>query len=140
MTSNLEPSSRLRSIHRCNICPTGKLGRHLRAVVAAALIGAFVASGCADPNRRAKMLGGAGAVLAVGGGVVWVAGEKLDSDAMVVPGIIGVVAGVVLVIVAGGLMAFETACDADADCPEGQRCREVPAPAGREPYSQCVPR
>jgi hypothetical protein len=97
-------------------------------------------TGCAGPNQRGKFIGGAGAVLAASGGAAWAVGERTDRDAMVAPGVVGVVAGIALMITAGVLFALDTACTADADCPDDQTCREVPAPAGREPYSQCVPR
>jgi hypothetical protein len=33
------------------------------------------------------------------------------------------------VIVAGVMMAYSVACEADADCPVGHECKEVPARA-----------
>jgi len=98
------------------------------------------AAGCAAPNRRGKFIGGTGAVLAASGGAAWAVGERTDQDAMVSSGLVGVVAGVALMMTAGVLFALDTECAADADCPDDQTCREVPAPAGREPYFQCVPR
>ncbi len=104
------------------------------------LVAALMFSACSGPHAAAKNVGGAGAILAIGGGSAWVIGARSDSNAVMVPGVIGVVAGVIMMVAAGMMMAGEVACRADADCAIGHQCREVPMPAGRIPYSQCVPR
>jgi hypothetical protein len=57
-----------------------------------------------------------------------------------IPGMVAVAMGIAAIVAAGGIIAGSVACEADADCPTGQGCRETPAAAGRLPYSQCVSR
>lgn len=96
--------------------------------------------GCAGPGGRSRALGVVGSALVTGGGVAWVAGARGEADALAGAGMVSVALGVACLVTATSLLAYETACEADAECPLGYACRQVPQPAGREPYSQCVPR
>ncbi len=95
---------------------------------------------CARPFRGPKTLGAIGTALLVAGGTTWVVGERSDRDAMITSGVIGTAVGIVAVIAAGGFLAASAACRADPDCPEGEECREIPAPPGRILYKQCMRR
>jgi hypothetical protein len=99
-------------------------------------------TGCASTqHRRPRNLGLAGAVAAIGGSVVWVAGEqRTDPGYVPAVGLAIVAAGVVAMVTAGGWIAAEVACRADPDCEETEECREIPAPPGGVPYKQCMPR
>jgi hypothetical protein len=55
-------------------------------------------------------------------------------------GFVGVAAGLVAIVVAGGWMAAKVACNVDPDCDENELCREIPAPPGGIPYKQCMAR
>lgn len=105
-----------------------------------ALVAALSCGACSAPYRGAKIIGGIGGVLAVGGGTAWVVGENRDSNALILPGVIASVIGAAGMATAAMLVAAQSSCKLDADCTLGYMCRELPAPAGREPYSQCVPR
>lgn len=96
--------------------------------------------GCAHPYRGPKTLAAVGAALVVAGAALWVAGERTDRDALVAPGAIGAGAGAAAILGAGAWLAASITCQADPDCPAGEECREVPAPPGGVPYSQCVRR
>ncbi|MDX2019153.1 MAG: hypothetical protein SF187_02860 [Deltaproteobacteria bacterium] len=98
----------------------------------------FVA--CSAPYRGAKFVGGVSGVLAAAGGTAWVVGENTDSSGLIVPGVIATIIGAVGMATAAMVVAAQSSCAADAECLDGYQCRELPAPAGQEPYSQCVPR
>jgi hypothetical protein len=55
-------------------------------------------------------------------------------------GMLGALLGAGLTAASGAWLAGSTGCRTDPDCPEGEACREIPAPPGREPYKQCMPR
>ncbi len=107
---------------------------------AALLLVTCLAPGCARPYRGPKTLAAIGAGLVAGGGATWAIGERQDRGGLITPGFVAAVVGVAAVIAAGGWMATQIACDAEPDCPDGEECREVPAPPGGIPYKQCVPR
>jgi hypothetical protein len=109
----------------------------IRALVA--VLGLGLAA-CGAPYRSAKIVGGVGGVLAAGGGTAWVIGEHQDSNALVFPGVVSSLLGAACLATAAMMVAAQSSCTLDADCADGYMCRELPAPAGREPYSQCVPR
>lgn len=109
-----------------------------RRLIAFAVCAAL--AGCAAPYRGAKIVGGMSGILAAAGGTAWVVGEKTDSSSLIVPGVIATLAGAVGMAAAAMMVAAQSSCAADAECLEGYTCRELPAPAGQEPYSQCVPR
>ena len=67
-------------------------------------------------------------------------GEKTDSTGLITPGVIATIVGAVGMATAAMMVAAQSSCTADAGCMDGYACRELPAPAGQEPYSQCVPR
>jgi len=114
---------------------THRIGlRSFVAVLALAL------AGCSAPYRSAKIVGGIGGVLAAGGGTAWVIGEHQDSNSLILPGVISSVVGAACLATAAMMVAAQSSCALDADCVDGYACRELPAPAGRQPYSQCVPR
>ena len=81
-----------------------------------------------------------GTAVLVGGGTAWAVGERTDRNAMIAPGFVGTVLGAAVIIAAGGWLAASINCHADPDCPEGEQCKEVPAPPGGIPYRQCVKR
>jgi hypothetical protein len=97
-------------------------------------------AGCARPFAGPKTLAAIGTTLLVGGGTAWVIGERSDRSALVAPGFVSTVVGSLAVIAAGGWMAASIGCRVDPDCPEGEECKEVPAPPGGVPYRQCVRR
>jgi hypothetical protein len=107
----------------------------LRAVLILALF-----AGCARPYAGPKTMAAIGTVLLVGGGTSWAVGERADHPAMITPGFVSTVIGAATVMVAGGWLAASISCRADPDCPEGEQCKEVPAPPGGIPYRQCVKR
>ena len=111
-----------------------------RSLTFIALAVCAVLSGCTAPYRGAKVVGGLGGIFAAAGGATWVVGEKTDSSSLIVPGVLATIAGAVGMAAAAMMVAAQSSCTADAECPEGYSCRELPAPAGQEPYSQCVPR
>jgi hypothetical protein len=97
-------------------------------------------AGCASPYAGPKTLAAIGTTLLVGGGTAWAIGERTNRSAMIAPGFISTVVGSLAVIGAGGWMAASIGCRVDPDCPEGEECKEVPAPPGGVPYRQCVRR
>jgi hypothetical protein len=107
----------------------------LRALIVVALL-----SGCARPYAGPKTMAAIGSVLLVGGGTAWAVGERANHPALVTPGFVSTVIGAASVIAAGGWLAASINCRADPDCPEGEQCKEVPAPPGGVPYRQCVKR
>jgi hypothetical protein len=120
------------------------VSRLLRVV---GLVIALAAAGCSGLHRGPRTLGAIGAALIAAGGGVWSAGEVKDpsgqtapSHGLVTAGFTSVVAGLAVIVVAGGWMAATVACKADPDCPDEEQCREIPAPPGGIPYRQCVPR
>jgi hypothetical protein len=106
--------------------------------VAALALGATVASGCARPYRGPKTLAAIGTGLLAAGSVGWIAGERGNHPGLITPSVITAVVGAAAVIGAGGWLAASIACSADPDCPEGEQCKELPAPPGGVPYRQCV--
>jgi len=111
-------------------------------LAAFALLALCLQGGCAheDSRRRARWLGRVGAGLAVGGGVTWALGQGQDLEAAETGGAISALVGAAMMLGAGITLASVVSCEADAECPTGQACKEVPAAAGRFPYAQCVPR
>jgi hypothetical protein len=109
-----------------------------RRLAAALLIAAL--AGCARPYSGPKTLAAIGTGLLVGGGTAWVVGERTGNSGLTTPGAVTAAIGAVLVIGAAGWLAQSIACAADPDCPEGEECRELPAPPGGVPYKQCVRR
>lgn len=97
-------------------------------------------TGCASPYRTARTVGATGGVLAAVGGALWVVGDDVDRDAVRLPGVTAAIVGAACIATAAALFAAQTSCQADADCPNGYVCKELPAPAGLQPYRQCVPR
>lgn len=119
------------------------MSRRLASPVAARfLVGLalFTVTGCARPYAGPKTLGSVGAVLLAGGGATWIAGERADRHAVILTGLATTLVGAAAVIAAGGWLAATISCRADPDCPEGEACKEVPAPPGGVPYKQCVKR
>jgi hypothetical protein len=110
------------------------------AMTRVVLIGALLCTSCARPYAGPKTLAAIGTVLMAAGGSAWVVGERNHHDALVLPGLVTTVAGIGAVIVAGSWMAVTINCRADPDCPDGEECKEVPAPPGGIPYKQCVRR
>jgi hypothetical protein len=105
-----------------------------------ALIAALCCAGCARPYAGPKTMAAIGTAVLVGGGTAWAVGERTDRPAMITPGFVGTVLGAAVIIAAGGWLAASINCHADPDCPEGEQCKEVPAPPGGIPYRQCVKR
>jgi hypothetical protein len=97
-------------------------------------------SGCARPYAGPKTLAAIGTTLMVGGGTAWALGERTDHSSWVGPGFVTTAIGAAVVIAAGGWLVTSIGCRADPDCPEGEECKEVPAPPGGIPYRQCVRR
>src|SRR5215470_6276603 len=104
----------------------------------AAILLCALAVGCARPYRGPKTLAAIGAGLLIGGSAAWLAGERSDRPALTTPGAVTAAVGAAVIIGAAGWMANSIACRADPDCPEGEECRELPAPPGGVPYRQCV--
>jgi hypothetical protein len=107
----------------------------LRALLALALF-----AGCASPYAGPKTMAAIGSTLLVGGGTAWAVGERTNHPAMITPGFVSTVIGTAAIIGAGAWLAATIGCQVDPDCPEGEQCREVPAPPGGIPYRQCVKR
>lgn len=95
---------------------------------------------CARPYPGPKTLAAVGSALLVTGGTAWAVGEGTDRRALVSTGFVTSVVGALAVIGAGGWLALSINCRADPDCPDGEQCKEVPAPPGGIPYRQCVRR
>jgi hypothetical protein len=100
------------------------------------------AGGCATSHhRRPRTLGFVGAGTAIAGSGLWVVGQqRADPGDIPTIGLGVVAAGIVAMVVAGGWIAAEVACQADPDCEDSEECREIPAPPGGVPYKQCMPR
>ena len=96
--------------------------------------------GCAHPYAGPKTMAAIGTTLLVGGGTAWAVGERTNQRGMIAPGFVGTVIGSLAVIAAGGWLAASIGCRVDPDCPEGEECKELPAPPGGVPYRQCVKR
>lgn len=110
------------------------------SLFAASLACALASGGCAGPHGKPKTLAAVGAALVGVGGATWAIGDRGETPSLRAIGFVGTAAGVVSLVSAGVLMAASVACRADADCPVGETCREVPAPPGGVPYAQCIPR
>jgi hypothetical protein len=76
----------------------------------------------------------------VGSAALWSVADRTTRPTAARVGLVGALVGAGLTAAAGGWLAGATGCRADPDCPEGEACREIPAPPGREPYKQCMPR
>jgi len=105
-----------------------------------ALIVALCSAGCARPYAGPKTMAAIGTAVLVGGGTAWSVGERTNRPELIPAGFFGTVLGAAVVIAAGGWLAASINCHADPDCPEGEQCKEVPAPPGGIPYRQCVKR
>jgi hypothetical protein len=112
----------------------------LSARFAAAALLLTLFGGCARPYKAPKTLAAFGVGLLATGATFWVAGERGGRGTVTHVGVALTSAGAVAAFAAGGWMAASSGCRTDPDCPESEVCKEVPAPAGREPYRQCVPR
>ncbi len=112
----------------------------LRPTVCGIVLVAYTLVGCARPYPGPKTMAAIGTGFLVGGGAMWVTGERRDSGPLISLGFVATVLGAATVIAAGGWMASAIACRADPDCPIGDMCREIPAPPGGIPYKQCVRR
>lgn len=95
---------------------------------------------CTGPYSQARTVGTVGGVLAAVGGAAWVVGETTDAEVLLVPGVVGVLLGAAGILTSAVMVAAQSSCTADADCPLGHVCKELLQPAGRESFSQCVPR
>jgi hypothetical protein len=105
-----------------------------------ALAGAVALGGCARPYAGAKTLAAIGLGLMAGGSASWIAGQRTGHGELITPGVVTAAVGAGLMIGAGGWLTATIHCQTDPDCPEGESCREVPAPPGGIPYRQCVRR
>jgi hypothetical protein len=99
-----------------------------------------LAAGCARPYKGPKTLAAVGVALLASGATVWALGDRGNHDAFTKVGVATTAAGAVAAFAAGGWLVARIECRVDPDCPEGEVCKEVPAPPGRDPYYQCVPR
>jgi acetyl-CoA acetyltransferase len=104
-----------------------------------------LASGCAGRYKAPRRLAGFGTAAVAAGGVTWATGQGLERNghsgaALVTSGFVSVAVGLAAVVVAGGWMAVQVACNVDPDCDEEEQCREIPAPPGGVPYKQCMSR
>jgi hypothetical protein len=116
-----------------------------RLLGAALCLLALAGGGCTGRYAGARTLASVGAIAVAGGSVAWAAGQGLERNgdsgsALITPGFVGVAAGLVAIVAAGGWMAVSVACNADPDCDEEEQCREIPAPPGGVPYKQCMAR
>jgi hypothetical protein len=110
--------------------------RVLRLVIVAALA-LTLTTGCARPYGGPRTLAAIGAGLLLAGGAAWIAGERSSHTGLVNPGFAATVVGAGAVVGAAAWMAATVSCRVDPDCPEGEECKEVPAPPGGIPYRQC---
>jgi hypothetical protein len=110
------------------------------AALAACLSLSMGGAGCARPYRGPKTLAALGASVLVGSAVLWAVGDRVGGRPASRVGLVGAALGAGLAAGAGGWLAASVGCQTDPDCPEGEACREIPAPPGREPYRQCMPR
>jgi hypothetical protein len=104
------------------------------------LLASLSLGACARPYKGPKTLGAVGAVLLGGGAAMWAVGDRQDRRTLATAGVATALAGAAAALAAGGWLAASAACIADPDCPEGEACKEIPAPPGREPYKQCMRR
>jgi hypothetical protein len=95
---------------------------------------------CARPYQGPKTLAAVGVGLLAAGVTTWVVGERGDRSSVSAAGVAITTAGAAAAFAAGGWLAASVGCRADPDCPDTEVCKEIPAPPGREPYRQCVPR
>jgi hypothetical protein len=95
---------------------------------------------CARPYSGPKTLAAIGASVLATSATLWVVGERQDRRTLQQVGAAGALSGAALTLGAGGWLAASASCNADPDCPGDEVCREIPAPPGREPYKQCMPR
>lgn len=110
------------------------------APLLALLAAGALTAGCARPFAGPKTLASVGVgVLAASAGI-WVAGDRANNAGLTRAGAIGAGAGALAEIVAGTWLAASVGCRVDPDCPEAESCREIPAPPGREPFKQCLPK
>lgn len=109
-----------------------------RILLLAALLAA--APACARPYAGPKTLAAIGTGLLLGGSSAWIVGERANTRGLIVPGYSVTIAGAAAIVAAAGWMAATISCRADPDCPEGEVCKEIPAPPGGIPYRQCMHR
>jgi hypothetical protein len=76
----------------------------------------------------------------VSSAALWAVADRKGHPTAARIGLLGAGVGAGLAAGAGAWLASAVGCRADPDCPEGEACREIPAPPGREPYKQCMPR
>jgi hypothetical protein len=95
---------------------------------------------CARPYRGPKTLAAIGVGVLATSAALWVVGERNHRRTMERVGVAGSLVGAGMTVGAGAWLAASTGCNADPDCPDDEICREIPAPPGREPYKQCMPR
>jgi hypothetical protein len=120
---------------------TGQDARVLSARVAAAIsLSVLLTGGCLPPYKGPKTLAALGVGLLATGATMWVVGERGDHQGLTRAGVVTTVAGAAAAFAAGGWLAASVGCRTDPDCAETEACKEIPAPPGREPYKQCVPR
>jgi hypothetical protein len=107
------------------------------AALRVVLVAALVAGGCARPYSGAKTLAALGTGLLLGGSGLWIAGERTSAQGLAAPGLAVTAVGAGAIAGAAAWLAASVSCRADPDCPEGEECKEVPAPPGGVPYRQC---
>ena len=112
----------------------------LLARLLACLLAVLLGTSCARPYAGPKTLAAIGSALVFAGSAAWISGERGAGRALTSTGAATTLVGAAAVIVAGGWLAGSIRCRADPDCPEGEACKEVPAPPGGIPYRQCVRR
>lgn len=103
----------------------------------ALLVVSLLAAGCVGPYRGPKTLAAIGAGILAGGSAVWIAGERTSHHGLVAPGFATAVVGAAAIVGAAAWLAASVSCRVDPDCPEGEECKEIPAPPGGIPYKQC---
>jgi hypothetical protein len=86
-----------------------------------------------EPYAGPKTLAALGSTLLIGGGAAWSVGERTNRPALITPGFVALAIGTAAIIGAGGWLAGSIGCRADPDCPEGEECKEVPAPRAGSP-------
>jgi hypothetical protein len=115
--------------------------RSAAALLLVALAGASLpAGGCANPFSGPKTLASVGVGILAGSAALWVTGERTNRSGLTRAAAVGAGAGALAEIAAGTWLAASVGCRVDPDCPEAESCREIPAPPGREPYRQCLPK
>jgi hypothetical protein len=95
---------------------------------------------CAGPYKGPKTLAAASAALLVGGGSAWAVGDRTSRTGLSRAGLVSSAVGLAGAMAAGGWLALQAGCQGDFQCPEGEACREIPAPPGTTPYRQCMRR